>query len=495
MRVTALAADAPEVILGTDHPITTALGENDPIPNGSGQAQVKSEQGFPPDHRSEGTEAKAKTIRGKEARDTGRSRAADRVAKASREATPTTKPTHPKNPKKKGGDKAKPTLTTTQEPKLVVATGVQETVMTAPTCSSTNSVSQEGVLEELDEEVPSEDKEEADSPLGREGGGEIAPCDLPIPVLCQGPEEVRQLVEHQKVDVLLSEVRKKAENQVEGFMINKNGVLLHTKVAYLGREFTRIVVPSPRRRDILDSAHNGVVGGHFSHNKMMSNLERYFIWPGLRRDVKDFCAACPECHKAGRIVPPKAPPMVTTPIILVPYERIACDIVGPLYKTSDGNRHILILMCLATRYPYCIPLKRVDTESIAEGLMEVIAHTGIPKELLTDQGGVFTCKVFTQACKLLNIRKLKTTAYHPQTNGILEMWHRWLKDALRCQRESGREWDKLLKYCLLAYRATPHCSTGFSPYELVNGHPLRGPLEAIRDGWLGGELTWTSTAG
>ena len=187
--------------------------------------------------------------------------------------------------------------------------------------------------------------------------------------------------------------------------------------------------------------------------------------------------------------------MVTTPIISVPYERIACDIVGPLYKTRDGNRHILTVMCLAIRYPYSIPLKRVDTESLAEGLMEVIAHTGIPKELLTDQGGVFTSKVFIQACKLLNIRKLKTTAYHPQTNGILERWHRWLKDALRCQRESGREWDKLLKYCLLAYRAIPHRSTGFSPYELVNGHPLRGPLEAIRDGWLGGELTWTSTAG
>ena len=137
----------------------------------------------------------------------------------------------------------------------------------------------------------------------------------------------------------------------------------------------------------------------------MSNLERYFTWPGLRRDVRDFCAACPECQKAGRIVPPKAP-MVTTPIISVPYERIACDIVGPLYKTRDGNRHILTVMCLATRYPYCIPLKRVDTQSIAEGLMEVIAHTDIPKELLTDQGGVFTSKVFTQACKLLNIRKL-----------------------------------------------------------------------------------------
>ena len=50
-------------------------------------------------------------------------------------------------------------------------------------------------------------------------------------------------------------------------------------------------------------------------------------------------------------------------------------------------------MCMGTRYPYCVPLKRVDAMSVAEGLMEVLSHTGIPVELLTDQGAVFMGRV------------------------------------------------------------------------------------------------------
>ena len=65
--------------------------------------------------------------------------------------------------------------------------------------------------------------------------------------------------------------------------------------------------------------------------------------------------------------------------------------MGPLPRT------IIDVTCLATHYPYCVALKKVDTESMAKGLMEVIAHTGIPKELLTDQGGVFhRCQLFLE---------------------------------------------------------------------------------------------------
>ena len=125
--------------------------------------------------------------------------------------------------------------------------------------------------------------------------------------------------------------------------------------------------------------------------------------------------------------------------------------------------------------------------------MDVISHTGIPKELLSDQGSVFMGRVTTQLCQLLNIKKLNTTAYHPQTNGVLERWHGCLKGMLRRLEGCTREWDRLLKYCLLAYRATPHTATGFSPYELVHGQALRGPLEAMRDGWIGGELSVANT--
>ena len=125
--------------------------------------------------------------------------------------------------------------------------------------------------------------------------------------------------------------------------------------------------------------------------------------------------------------------------------------------------------------------------------MEVICHTGIPVELLSDQVSVFLGKVIKELCRLLNIKQIKTTAYHPQTNGILERWHSCLKGMIRKIQGKSQQWDKLLKYCLLAYRATPHTATGFSPYELVHGKSMRGPLEAVKAGWIGGDISFTST--
>ena len=103
---------------------------------------------------------------------------------------------------------------------------------------------------------------------------------------------------------------------------------------------------------------------------------------------------------------------------------------------------------------FCHTFKRIDAQTVAEALMEVFSNTGISAELLHDQGQVFMSKITTTLCGLLNIKQLKTTAYHPQTNSILERWHGCLKNMLRKQEKGPREWDRLLKYCLLAYRAT-----------------------------------------
>ena len=272
----------------------------------------------------------------------------------------------------------------------------------------------------------------------------------------------------------------------------KNGVLVHSKMSDVGKEWLRVVVPSDRRQQVLDVAHKGLAGGHFSHNKMVASLQPHFTWPGIRKDARQYCRTCPECQKAGRHLKQKAP-IATTPIISVPYERLACDLVGPLPRTKRGFNYILTVMCLGTRYPYAIPLKKVDAISVAEGLLEVVAHTGIPHELLSDQGSVFMGRLNKELCRLLDITKLRTTAYHPQTNGILERWHSCLKGMLRKASNSKEEWDNLLKYCLLAYRATPHAATGFSPYELIHGRALRGPLQAMKEGWGDGQLSFKSS--
>ena len=98
-----------------------------------------------------------------------------------------------------------------------------------------------------------------------------------------------------------------------------------------------------------------------------------------------------------------------------------------------------------------------------------------------------------QVCETLGIKKLKATAYHPQTNGTLEHWHGPLKGMLRKLSGMGREWDSLLKFCFMCYRGTPHTATGFSPYELVHGYQMSGPLEAIKEGWNKGEMCFTNT--
>ena len=191
--------------------------------------------------------------------------------------------------------------------------------------------------------------------------------------------------------------------------------------------------------------------------------------------------------KAGKQLKVRAP-MVTNPIINIPYERIACDLVGPLPRTKAGHRYILTAMCMASRYPYAIPLKRVDARTVAEALMTVVASTGIPKEILHDQGTVFMGKINTEMCKMLGISKAHTSPYHPQSNGVLERWHGCLKTD-----NGDRQWDYLLKFVLLAYRATPHSVTRFSPYELGHGRQLRGPLDAVKEGWLGGSMTEVSS--
>ena len=145
-------------------------------------------------------------------------------------------------------------------------------------------------------------------------------------------------------------------------------------------------------------------------------------------------------------------------------------------------------MCLASKYPEAVALRRVDAETVAEAMMEIFSRTGLPEEILTDQGSVFMGRLTKQLCRLLNVKQLRTSPYHPQTDGCLECWHGSLKNMLRKCNERKKELDNILKYFLFAYRTPPHANTGFSPFEVVLGRPVRGPLDVVKEGWLSGEM-------
>ena len=180
----------------------------------------------------------------------------------------------------------------------------------------------------------------------------------------------------------------------------------------------------------------------------------------------------------------KKAPMIPLPLIEEPFRRIAMDIVGPLPRSRAGNRYILVVCDYATRYPDAIPLRSIDAECVAEKMIELFSRVGIPQEILTDQGTNFTSQLLKEVHSMLHINSIRTSPYHPQTDGLVERFNQTLKQMLKkTASEEGKDWDKLIPYLLFAYREVPQMSTGFSPFELMYGRPVRGPLDIVRESW------------
>ena len=176
--------------------------------------------------------------------------------------------------------------------------------------------------------------------------------------------------------------------------------------------------------------------------------------------------------------------MIPLPAMSVPFERIAMDIVGPLPRSRSGHRYILVLCDYATRYPEAIPLRNINAEHIAEELVHVFSRVGIPRKILTDQGSNFTSQLLAKVYRLLHIHAIRTSPYHPQTDGLVERFNQTLKEMLRkTASEEGKDWNQLIPYVLFAYREVPQESTGFSPFELLYGRHVRGPLDVLKEEW------------
>jgi hypothetical protein len=138
----------------------------------------------------------------------------------------------------------------------------------------------------------------------------------------------------------------------------------------------------------------------------------------------------------------------------------------------------------STRYPEAVPLKRVTAKVVADTLVGVFVRFGIPTEMLSDNGSVFVSRLTKALMKSLGVTQLLASPYHPQTNGALERWHSTLKAILRKGQHPHQDWDLLLPYATFASRDTPHSTTGFTPFELLFGREVCGPLTALRDSWM-----------
>ena len=187
------------------------------------------------------------------------------------------------------------------------------------------------------------------------------------------------------------------------------------------------------------------------------------------------CLQCAVVHGSGQRTKPPLQP--------IPVER-AFQILGvdimDLPKTERGNQHVIIFEDFLTKWPMVFPVPDQKAIRIAHlRADEVIPNIGVSKALLSDRGTNLLSHLMMDLCKLLGIKKLNTTAYHPQCDGMVERFNRTLKTMLRKHAATfGNQWDQYLPGVLWAYRNTPHESTGEKPSFLLYGFDCRSPTEA-----------------
>ena len=225
----------------------------------------------------------------------------------------------------------------------------------------------------------------------------------------------------------------------------------------------RVILPANLREQLFWETHGGKFGAHLSDAKVHSELRRHYWWPGMRQDVTRWTRSCLVCatHSPGRRV---KPPLTPIPVSGA-FDRIGVDVIK-FPRTRRGNQYAVVFVDYLTKWPEAFAVPDQSSATVAKLLVEeVVSRHGVPSEVLSDRGNTFLSGLMKEVEVLLGYHKVNTTAYHPQTDGLVERYNRTLTAMLaKTVRKGESEWDEMLPYVMFAYRASQQASTGESPF-------------------------------
>ena len=149
------------------------------------------------------------------------------------------------------------------------------------------------------------------------------------------------------------------------------------------------------------------------------------------------------------------------------FAHLHVDLVGPLPSSKEGFTHLFTIVDRTTRWPEAVLMKNTAATDYAIALTSGwIAHFGVPVVITSDRGVQFTSAIWQILCKTLRIKCVVTTAYHPQSNGLVECFYRQLKNALK-SRACRVDWAEHLPWVMLGIRAAPKEDSAVSAAETV----------------------------
>ena len=237
------------------------------------------------------------------------------------------------------------------------------------------------------------------------------------------------------------------------------------------------VADDKTKKEILYEFHDSPLGGHRGMNRTYKAISSQYTWPKMKSEVEDYVRRCKNCQVNKILTPRNKAPLQVTTTAEQPFEKCYLDVVGPLPVTTSGNKYILTFQDDLSKYVVAVPMERQDADTVARAFVEkIVLLYGIPQIVQTDQGSNFMSEMFKDTCRLLKIKKIQSTAFHPESQGSIERSHRVLAEYLRHYvSEDQTDWDAWVPFAAYVYNTTQHSATKYTPFELLFGRPSTIP--------------------
>jgi hypothetical protein len=242
----------------------------------------------------------------------------------------------------------------------------------------------------------------------------------------------------------------------------------------------QLAVPTSLRNDVLLSYHDSIAAGcHMGVQKTYEAVRQKYFWPEMYQHIYDYITSCKTCQMIKRNTHVKRATMYPLPVQDV-FARWQMDILAGLPKTKDGYQYILLLIGSSSHWCECVPLTSQDSVNVAKVLYNgIFTIFGMPGSILSDRGHNFMSKLVSALCAIFQVTKLRTSSFHPQTNGICERQNSALAQCRRAYcHENQENWTKYLRSIMMSLRMTLGLqTTGFSPFEILFGRNMKLPID------------------
>jgi hypothetical protein len=218
---------------------------------------------------------------------------------------------------------------------------------------------------------------------------------------------------------------------------------------------------------------------------MYQDLKQNFWWTRMRREIAKYVSECDICQRVKASHLKAAGTLQPLTIPSWKWEDISMDFIVGLPNTSLRHDSIWVIVDRLTKTAHFLP---VHTTYLAKRYAEIyldqiVCLQGIPKTIISDRGTLFVARFWEQLQDALGTKLIRSSAYHPQTDGQTERVNQNLEDMLRtCVLQYDKHWDKCLPPAEFSYNNSYQSSLKMAPFEAMYGRRCRTPLSWSQTG-------------